>query len=133
MTGGSREGRLVRPTILAGTTPEMKVCALEAFAPLVVVEPFARIEDAIVAADRSEYGLQAGIFTRDLAAALAAYEGIEVGAVIVNDVPTYRVDHMPYGGVKGSGIGREGPRYAIEDYTEPRLLVFGASGSCVGS
>ncbi len=123
LTGGTREGTLVRPTVLTGTTPEMKVSALEVFAPLVVVEPFVRIEDAIAAADRSEYGLQAGIFTRELASAFAAYEGIEVGALIVNDVPTYRVDHMPYGGVKASGIGREGPRYAIEDYTEARLLV----------
>jgi acyl-CoA reductase-like NAD-dependent aldehyde dehydrogenase len=101
----------------------MKVCAMEAFAPLVSVEPFERISDAIAAVDRSDYGLQAGIFTRDLASAFAAFEGIEVGALVVNDVPTYRVDSMPYGGAKSSGIGREGPRYAIEDYTELRLLV----------
>jgi len=126
LTGGTRSGTLVRPTVLTATRPEMKVSALEVFAPLVVVEPFETIEEAIRAVDRSEYGLQAGIFTRDLASALGAYEGIEVGALIVNDVPTYRVDHMPYGGVKSSGAGREGPRYAIEDYTEMRLLVLGS-------
>ncbi len=125
LTGGTREGTLVRPTVLTETTPEMKVSALEVFAPVVSVEPFARIEEAIAAVDRSDYGLQAGIFTCDLASALAAYERIEVGALIVNDVPTYRVDSMPYGGVKSSGVGREGPRYAILDYTDLRLLVLG--------
>ena len=123
VTGGTRRGSLVSPTVLTGTVPAMRVCALEAFAPLVVVEPFQEIGEAIAAVDRSEYGLQAGIFTRDLATALAAYEGIEVGAVILNDAPSYRADHMPYGGVKGSGTGREGPRYAVEDFTELRLLV----------
>jgi len=123
LTGGGRDGRMVEPTVLSGTTPGMKVCDREVFAPVVVVEAFAEIRQAIAAVDNSEFGLQAGIFTRDLANAVAAFEGIEVGAVIVNDAPTYRVDHMPYGGVKDSGTGREGPRYAIEDYTEPRLLV----------
>jgi glyceraldehyde-3-phosphate dehydrogenase (NADP+) len=123
VTGGPRRGNLVSPTVLTGAVPSMKVCSLEAFAPLVVVEPVPGIEEAIAAVDRSAYGLQAGIFTRDLASALAAFEGIEVGALVVNDAPTYRVDHMPYGGVKESGTGREGPRYAIEDYTELRLLV----------
>ena len=87
--------------------------------------------EGIEAVDRSEYGLQAGIFTNDLSAALAAFERIEVGTVVVNDVPTYRVDPMPYGGVKASGAGREGPRWAIEDYTEMRMLVLnaGAAGS----
>jgi len=123
VTGGTRRGSLVSPTVLTGTAPSMRVCSHEAFAPLAVVEPVESVEDAIAAVDRSAYGLQAGIFTRDLASALAAFEGIEAGAVVVNDAPTFRVDHMPYGGVKESGTGREGPRYAIEDYTEPRLLV----------
>ncbi len=127
LCGGTREGSVVRPTVLTGTTPEMKVCALEVFAPVVVVESFDRIDEAIAAVDRSEFGLQAGIFTKDLSVALAAWEGIEVGALVVNDVPTYRADHMPYGGVKGSGLGREGPRFAIEDYTEMRLLVLAPS------
>jgi acyl-CoA reductase-like NAD-dependent aldehyde dehydrogenase len=123
LAGGTRAGSLVRPTVLTGTTPDMKVCADEAFAPLLVLERFEHLAQAIAAVDRSRYGLQAGIFTRDLGTALAAFEGIEVGALVVNDAPTYRADHMPYGGVKGSGIGREGPRFAIEDYTETRLLV----------
>jgi glyceraldehyde-3-phosphate dehydrogenase (NADP+) len=120
---GHREGRILGPTVLTGTAPEMKVCASEVFAPVVVVEQVRDAQEAIDAVDRSEFGLQAGVFTRDLAIATAAHERIEVGAVVVNDVPTYRVDHMPYGGVKESGIGREGPAYAIEDYTEIRLLV----------
>ncbi len=123
LAGGGRRGTLVEPTVLTGTRPEMKVCANEVFGPVVAVEPFRDIESAIAEVDRSDYGLQAGIFTRDIGAALAAWERIEVGAVVVNDVPTYRLDPMPYGGVKGSGTGREGPRFAIEDYTEMRLLV----------
>ncbi len=123
LAGGGRSGNLVRPAVLTRTAPGMKVRDLEVFGPVVVVEPFHGIEDAIAAVDASEYGLQAGIFTRDLGAAFAAYEGIEVGAVTVNEVPTYRTDPMPYGGVKKSGVGREGPRYAIEDYTELRLLA----------
>jgi len=123
LAGGKRTGSLLTPTILTGTKPQMDVCAKEAFAPLVVVEPFDRIDDALAAIDASEYGLQAGIFTRDLAAAFAAWERLDVGAVVVNDVPTYRADAAPYGGVKASGSGREGPRYAIEDFTEVRLLA----------
>ncbi|MBZ5640496.1 MAG: aldehyde dehydrogenase family protein [Acidobacteriia bacterium] len=123
LAGGGRHGTLVEPTVLTGTRPEMSVCAKEVFGPVVAVERFRSIEDAIAEVDRSDYGLQAGIFTRDLGAAMAAWERIEVGAVVVNDVPTYRLDPMPYGGVKGSGAGREGPRFAIEDCTEMRLLV----------
>jgi acyl-CoA reductase-like NAD-dependent aldehyde dehydrogenase len=123
LAGGSRKGSMIRPTVLTGTTPAMDVCRREAFAPLVVVEPVDGVVEAIGAVDRSDYGLQAGIFTRDMASAIEAYRGIEVGAVVVNDAPTYRIDAMPYGGVKESGIGREGPRFAVEDFTEPRLLV----------
>jgi len=123
LRGGSRRGSLVEPTVLTGTLPDMRVVALEAFGPVVAVEPVASVLAGIEAVDRSAYGLQAGIFTRDLGAAWAAFERIEAGAVVVNDVPTYRIDPMPYGGVKASGSGREGPRYAIEDFTEPRTLV----------
>lgn len=123
LAGGGRRGRMVEPTVITGTRPGLEVRDREIFAPVVVVEKFPSVTDAIAEADRSDFGLQAGIFTRDLGSAVAAFEGIEVGAVLVNDVPTYRVDHMPYGGVRASGIGREGPRYAIEDYTESRLLV----------
>lgn len=123
LAGGGRRGALVEPTVLTGTRHDMSVCAREVFGPVAVLEPAARAREAFEAIDRSEFGLQAGIFTHDLPAALAAFEGIEVGAVIVNDVPTYRADPMPYGGVKSSGSGREGPRWAVEDYTEMRLLV----------
>ncbi len=123
LAGGGRRGNLVEPTVLTGTRPDMKVCGKELFGPVVVVEPYGDVEEAIAEIDRSSYGLQAGIFTRDLPTAMAAWERIEVGAVVVNDVPTYRLDPMPYGGVKDSGRGREGPRWAIEDYTEMRLLV----------
>jgi acyl-CoA reductase-like NAD-dependent aldehyde dehydrogenase len=130
LTGGRRAGSMLEPTILTGTRPEMRVCAEEVFAPVVVVERFRDLRDAIAAVDGSTYGLQAGIFTRDLAAAFAAWEGIEVGAVVVNDAPTFRADAAPYGGVKGSGLGREGPRYAIEDFTEMRLLVVAPGTPC---
>jgi glyceraldehyde-3-phosphate dehydrogenase (NADP+) len=123
LAGGGRQGSLVEPTVLTGTKAGMKVCDEEVFAPVVVVEPVASFREAVDAVNRSEFGLQAGVFTRDLGNAMAAFREIEVGAVIVNDAPTFRADPMPYGGVKSSGSGREGPRYAIEDYTEPRLLV----------
>jgi acyl-CoA reductase-like NAD-dependent aldehyde dehydrogenase len=126
LAGGGRRGAFLEPAVLTGTRPGMKVCDLEVFAPVVSVEPFRDLPDAIARVDRSDYGLQAGIFSRDLPGVLAAFEGIEVGALVVNDAPTFRADAMPYGGVKGSGAGREGPRYAIEDYTELRLLVLGA-------
>jgi acyl-CoA reductase-like NAD-dependent aldehyde dehydrogenase len=126
LAGGARRGAVLDPTVLTGTRPGMKVCDREVFAPVVSLEPFRSLADAVAEVDASEFGLQAGIFTRDLPSVLAAFEGIEVGALIVNDAPTFRADPMPYGGVKSSGSGREGPRYAIEDYTEPRLLVLGA-------
>lgn len=126
LRGGSRRGTLVEPTVLTGTRETMRVRALEVFGPVVAVEPVRSALEGIEAVDRSDYGLQAGIFTSDLAVAIAAFERIEAGAVVVNDVPTYRVDTMPYGGVKASGSGREGPRWAIEDYTEMRTLVVNA-------
>jgi acyl-CoA reductase-like NAD-dependent aldehyde dehydrogenase len=101
----------------------MKVVSEEAFAPLAVVEPFSRIEDAIELANHGKYGLQAGVFTRDLKTAQFAAAELDYGGVIINDVPTFRVDNMPYGGVKDSGFGREGVRYAMEEMTEPRLVV----------
>jgi acyl-CoA reductase-like NAD-dependent aldehyde dehydrogenase len=124
LCGGERDGALMQPTVLENVAPSMKVSCLEVFAPVVTVDRFSDIDDAIRAVGDSTYGLQAGIFTNDLRAAMRAFEEIEVGGFIVNDVPTYRVDQMPYGGVKGSGLGREGVRYAIEEMTEPRLLMF---------
>jgi len=124
LTGGRRLGAAVfAPTVLTGVPEAARVCADEAFAPLVVLEPFRDFEQALKAVNRSTFGLQAGVFTRDLERALRAFERLEVGGVVVNDVPTFRMDHMPYGGVKDSGLGREGPRYAIEEMTELKLLV----------
>jgi glyceraldehyde-3-phosphate dehydrogenase (NADP+) len=101
----------------------MKVNCMEIFAPVVTVTPYEAFDDAVRAINQSRYGLQAGIFTRDLPSVFRAYEELEVGGVIAGDIPTWRIDHMPYGGVKDSGFGREGLRYAIEEMTEPKLLV----------
>ena len=111
------------PTVLADVPETARVCAEEVFAPVVVLVRFARYEEAVSAVNRSKYGLQAGVFTQDLNRALMAFQELETGGVIVNDVPTWRIDHMPYGGVKDSGFGREGPRYSIEEMTELKLLV----------
>jgi glyceraldehyde-3-phosphate dehydrogenase (NADP+) len=124
LAGGRRlEGALYAPTVLSDVPADAKVCAEEAFAPLVVLATFRNFRDAIDQVNASSYGLQAGVFTSTLEHAMLAFDLLEVGGVIVNDVPTWRVDHMPYGGVKNSGLGREGPRYTIEEMTEPRLLV----------
>ncbi len=124
LTGGRRIGRAAyAPTVLADVPADVRVCAEEVFAPLVGLYRVPDVEAAIEGVNRSRYGLQAGIFTNTLAHALAAFDRLEVGGVILNDVPSFRVDHMPYGGVRDSGLGREGPRYAIEEMTEPRLLV----------
>lgn len=101
----------------------MKVNCEEIFAPVATIEPYEDFDDALVRSNDSQYGLQAGLFTHDSRLILRAFERLEVGGVIVDDVPTFRVDPMPYGGVKDSGLGREGIRYAIEEMTERRLLV----------
>lgn len=123
LVGGERDGACFQPTVLTNTRPAMNVCAQEVFAPIVVLEPCDTLADALRLINRSAYGLQAGVFTRDLDAAFAAFEDLEVGGLILNDVPTYRADPMPYGGVKDSGLGREGVRYAIEEMTERKVLV----------
>ena len=124
LTGGKRlGGRLYAPTILTGVPREARVCSQEVFAPVVVLERFASFESALEEVNRSSYGLQAGVFTAMLERSLQAFDALEVGGVLINDVPTWRIDNMPYGGVKDSGLGREGPRYTIEEMTEPRLLV----------
>ena len=123
LCGGQRKGSILEPTVLTGTRPDMKVNCREVFAPVVTVEPYDDFQDAVRQINNSSYGLQAGIFTRDAKLLFNVYEELEVGAVIAGDVPTFRIDHMPYGGVKDSGLGREGLRYAIEEMTEPRLLV----------
>ncbi|HEX9044989.1 MAG TPA: aldehyde dehydrogenase family protein [Candidatus Limnocylindrales bacterium] len=121
--GGTADGTFFAPTILTDTPVTARVCSNEAFAPLVVVFPFRDLGDAIRQVNDSFFGLQTGIFTNDLAHAWRAFGELEVGGVIVNDIPTYRIDHMPYGGVKDSGLGREGLRWAIEDMTEIRIMV----------
>ena len=124
LTGGKRLGAsMYAPTVLTDVPADAKVCAQEAFAPLVVLARVASFEDGVAEINRSTFGLQAGIFTSQLEHTLHAFDTIEAGGVIVNDVPTWRIDNMPYGGVKDSGLGREGPRYTIEEMTEPRLLV----------
>ncbi|KAB2868011.1 MAG: aldehyde dehydrogenase family protein [Bacteroidales bacterium] len=121
--GGNRDGCFVQPTIITNTTQDMKVCAMEVFGPVVVIEPYEIFGDAIKFINSSEYGLQAGVFTNQIDEMNQAYSKLEVGGVIINDVPTFRVDHMPYGGVKNSGLGREGVKYAIFEMLEPKLLV----------
>jgi acyl-CoA reductase-like NAD-dependent aldehyde dehydrogenase len=121
--GGGRKGPVVEPTILTDTRAEMKVNCAEVFAPVKTVEPYEDFGAALARVNQSPYGLQAGLFTNDARLIFRAYEELEVGGLIVGDVPTFRIDHMPYGGVKDSGLGREGLRYAIEEMTEPRLLA----------
>jgi acyl-CoA reductase-like NAD-dependent aldehyde dehydrogenase len=123
LTGGKAENRFMQPTIIENAPREAFVCSREAFAPLVTVFKLPSFGKAVEAVNDSVYGLQAGVFTNNLERALYAFENIEAGGVVLNDVPTYRIDHMPYGGVKSSGLSREGIRYAIEDMTEMRLLV----------
>ena len=117
------DGAYFPPTVLENVPVEAQVCSNEAFAPLVVVFPFSDFGAAVKAVNDSSFGLQTGVFTNDLANAWQAFNELEVGGVIVNDIPTYRIDHMPYGGVKDSGLGREGLRWAIEDMTELRIMV----------
>jgi glyceraldehyde-3-phosphate dehydrogenase (NADP+) len=123
LIGGKREGTYVEPTVITEATPEMKVNRMEAFAPLVTIAPYDRFEDAVDMVNDSDFGLQAGVFTQDVKRIFYAYNTIDAGGVIINDFPTYRIDHMPYGGVKDSGFGREGLRYAIEEMTELKLMA----------
>jgi acyl-CoA reductase-like NAD-dependent aldehyde dehydrogenase len=123
LVGGQRDGTMVPATLLEGVPRDCDLYRQEAFGPVALLESFDDFDDAIARANDSDYGLQAGVFTGSLAHALRAWDRLEVGGVIVGDVPSFRVDNMPYGGVKRSGLGREGIRSAIEDMTEPRLLV----------
>jgi acyl-CoA reductase-like NAD-dependent aldehyde dehydrogenase len=123
LCGGTRDGRSVAPTVLRDAPRDIRICRAEAFAPIVSIEHYDNVDDAIEAAGETPYGLQAGLFTNDIRIINRAFEQLEVGALIVNDANAFRVDHMPYGGAKRSGIGREGVRYAIREMTEERLLV----------
>jgi acyl-CoA reductase-like NAD-dependent aldehyde dehydrogenase len=123
LCGGGRKNSVVEPAVLTGTKPDMKVNCQEIFGPVVTVEPYQTFDEALGRINNSKYGLQAGLFTRDVKLLFQAYEELEVGALIAGDIPSFRIDQMPYGGVKDSGLGREGLRYAIEEMTEPKLLV----------
>ncbi|CAN5649048.1 aldehyde dehydrogenase family protein [soil metagenome] len=122
-SGGKPDGRFYPPTILSGVSRDSFVCTREAFAPIVILFPFDDWSGGLDQINDSVFGLQAGVFTDKLEHALMAFDKLDVGGVILNDIPTYRIDHMPYGGVKDSGLSREGLRYAIDDMTETRLLV----------
>ncbi|HEX5411293.1 MAG TPA: aldehyde dehydrogenase family protein [Terriglobia bacterium] len=124
LTGGTRRGTVMEPAVLTGVAPDDAVSCKEVFGPLVVLHVYAAIEDAIEAVNASKYGLQAGICTRDIGRAFDAARKLRVGGVMVNDVPAFRVDLMPYGGTKMSGVGREGPRYAVEEMTELKLICW---------
>jgi acyl-CoA reductase-like NAD-dependent aldehyde dehydrogenase len=123
LTGGTSEGPFVQPTLLSQTTPEMKVRCEEIFGPVVTITPYQTFEEALDEVNDSRYGLQAGVFTNDLNRAFEAHRTLEVGGVIVNDISAFRADQMPYGGSKESGFGREGLRFAMEEMTEPRIMV----------
>jgi acyl-CoA reductase-like NAD-dependent aldehyde dehydrogenase len=123
LCGGSRSGAMLEPALLESVPDSEPICTEEAFGPVAVMSAFSSFDAALAAVNRSKFGLQAGIFTRDLVHAHRAFEELEVGGVIIGDVPSWRVDNMPYGGVKESGLGREGVRFAMEDMTEIRLMV----------
>jgi len=128
-SGGKRSGVMIDPTVLTEVTSSMKVSREELFGPVVTVTPYRRFEDALAALNQSAYGLQAGVFTRDIEKVFLAYRDLQVGTVLANEIPTFRADQMPYGGVKDSGLGREGVRYAIEEMTELKLLVLNLTGA----
>jgi acyl-CoA reductase-like NAD-dependent aldehyde dehydrogenase len=123
LTGGKREDPFYLPTILTSTSSDMKVCREEIFGPVVTLGTYSDFGAAIDEVNNTSYGLQAGVFTKDIDRIMTAHRDIEVGGVIVNDVSSFRADQMPYGGSKDSGFGREGLRYAMEEMTEPRILV----------
>lgn len=124
LTGGHRSGPVVQPTALTNVTPDMKVVAQEIFGPVASIIAYDEFDEALQMVNNSAYGLQAGVFTNDVGRAWKAAQTIEAGGVIINDSSSYRADLMPYGGVRLSGIGREGPRFAVEEMTEIRMIVF---------
>lgn len=123
LLGGKRQSSVVEATVLGHVSPAMKVSCQEVFGPVVTVTPYRQFQEAVDAINQSDFGLQAGVFTQNIDKIFHAFRHLEVGAVLANEIPTFRADHMPYGGVKDSGLGREGVRAAMEDMTEPRLLV----------
>jgi glyceraldehyde-3-phosphate dehydrogenase (NADP+) len=127
LVGGKAQGRYFKPTVIVDAPPKSKVCSEEVFAPVVAVFKYRDIDEALDSINDSHYGLQAGIFTNDHEVIWRAFERLEVGGVIINDTPMFRVDNMPYGGIKDSGFGREGLKYAIEEMTELKLMVLNFS------
>ena len=123
LTGGELDGELIQPTVIANATPDLKVCHEEVFGPVCVVNRYGSLDEAIELANGTRYGLQAGIFTNDIRAALKAAQELEFGGVTVNEAPTFRSDQMPYGGLKDSGNTREGPAYSVRELTEQRVVV----------
>jgi glyceraldehyde-3-phosphate dehydrogenase (NADP+) len=123
LAGGTRDGSTYAPTVLEGVPTDAKVVCEEVFGPVLVLEKVASTQEAFAKVNESRFGLQAGVFTRDLQTAFRAHRDLEVGGVVVGDVPSYRADQMPYGGTKGSGVGREGVRYAMADLTYERVMV----------
>jgi acyl-CoA reductase-like NAD-dependent aldehyde dehydrogenase len=123
--GGVRDRAVLTPAVVLDSTSAMKVNCEEVFAPITTVRKYAEFDAALATVNDSPWGLQAGLFTNDMRKILRAFEQLDVGAVVINDVPGFRVDHAPYGGSKQSGIGREGVRYAIEEMTELRMLILG--------
>ncbi len=128
LCGGKRNGAMLEATLLENVAKGQKICDEEAFGPVAVLEPFSDYDAVLKAINDSRFGLQAGIFTRDLYKAQQAWDELEVGGVVIGDIPSWRVDHMPYGGVKDSGLGREGIRWAMQDMTELRLMVVRTPG-----
>lgn len=128
LCGGKRTGAFLEPTVLADTRPDMKVNCQEVFAPVATIIPYDDVRAALAEVNDSRYGLQAGLFTRDIGLAFEAYETLDVGGLIVNEIPSYRVDPMPYGGVKDSGLGREGIRWTIQEMTEEKLFLYNPLG-----
>lgn len=124
LTGGKASGNILEPTIIEDATAELKVSCQEVFAPIVTINKVSSVEEAISHVNNSRFGLQAGIYTESVTNALLASNQLHVGAVIINDIPTFRVDNMPYGGVKESGTGREGIKFAVEEMTELKLIVW---------
>jgi len=122
LTGGARKGAVLEPSVVAGVRPEMKLSCQEVFGPVVAVTACGSLDEALEIVNGSDFGLQAGVFTRHAPSAWKAFQRLDVGGVMIDDIPGFRIDHMPYGGVKQSGLGREGPKYAIEEMTELKIM-----------
>ena len=126
LIGGTRRGAMLQPTVVEGAPATGRLCREEAFGPVVTLDPYDTFEEGLDRVNDSRFGLQAGLFTRDYGRILQAAARLEVGGLMINEAPTFRLDGAPYGGVKDSGQGREGPRWAIEEMTEPRVVMLGA-------